>query len=31
MGRIGVETAFKHLQAEAVPKSIPVDLALITK
>jgi len=31
MGRIGVEAAFKHLQAEAVPKSIPVDLALITK
>jgi ABC-type sugar transport system substrate-binding protein len=31
IGRIGVELAVKHLNGESVPKSMPVDLALIIK
>lgn len=31
MGRIGVELAVKYLNGESVPKSTPVDLALIIK
>jgi ribose transport system substrate-binding protein len=30
MGRLGVETAIKHLNGESVPDFIPVDLALVT-
>jgi ribose transport system substrate-binding protein len=29
MGRLGLETAVKHLQGESVPAAIPVDLAII--
>lgn len=31
MGRLGVESAVKHLNGEDIPESVPVDLALITK
>jgi len=31
MGRLGVEAAVDHLNGKAIPASLPVDLALITK
>lgn len=30
MGRLGIENAVKHLQGETIPKTIAVDLALVT-